>query len=158
MRIPTLKHFFFYQLVYPFALFLVKASILALYYRIFAQVTFRYYIHLVAGFVTVYTVVVLFVVVSFPHRSRNKTKHQQTFECRPKISQAWAPSFPKGCNSLRATYIAVAAINIVTDITIFLMPLRAFWRLEIAQRKRCTSLLVPFDHTTNLTDTFQGRF
>ena len=32
--VPTLKHWYAFQLVYPFTLFLVKASILALYRRI----------------------------------------------------------------------------------------------------------------------------
>jgi hypothetical protein len=63
MRIPTLKHFYFYQLVYPLALFFVKASILALYHRIFERAKFRYKIYSVAAFVTVYTIVVLFVNV-----------------------------------------------------------------------------------------------
>lgn len=66
MRIPNLKHFYFYQLVYPVALFFVKASILALYHRIFKLANFRWKVYAVAGFVSVYTIVVLFVNVSFP--------------------------------------------------------------------------------------------
>lgn len=64
MRIPTLKHFYFYQLVYPLSLLFVKASILALYHRIFERVQFRYKVYGVAAFVTTYTIVVLFVNVS----------------------------------------------------------------------------------------------
>ncbi|OAG20970.1 hypothetical protein CC77DRAFT_903929, partial [Alternaria alternata] len=121
MRIPTLKHFYFYQLVYPLALFLVKASILALYHRIFELVEFRYKVWSVAAFVTVYTIVVLFV---------------NAFECRPNPSQAWSPTFPKGCNNLRATYFALGAINVLTDITIFLLPLKAFCSLQLDPRRR----------------------
>lgn len=66
MRIPTLKHFYFYQLVYPLALFFVKASILALYHRLFEKLEFRYKVWFVAAFVTIYTIVVLFVNVSLP--------------------------------------------------------------------------------------------
>jgi hypothetical protein len=72
MRIPTLKHFYFYQLVYPVALFLVKASILALYHRIFRRLQFQYKVWAVAAFVTIYTVVVLFVNVSVLFLSFNK--------------------------------------------------------------------------------------
>ncbi|KAH6844333.1 hypothetical protein B0T12DRAFT_488035 [Alternaria alternata] len=121
MRIPTLKLFYFYQLVYPLALFLVKASILALYHRIFELVEFRYKVWSVAAFVTVYTIVVLFV---------------NAFECRPNPSQAWSPTFPKGCNNLRATYFALGAINVLTDITIFLLPLKAFCSLQLDPRRR----------------------
>ncbi|OAL02418.1 hypothetical protein IQ06DRAFT_291821 [Phaeosphaeriaceae sp. SRC1lsM3a] len=121
MRIPNLKHFYFYQLVYPVALFFVKASILALYHRIFKLANFRWKVYAVAGFVSVYTIVVLFV---------------NAFECRPKPSQAWSPTFPKGCNDLRTTYFAVGGINIFTDIVIFILPFKAFWKLELAPRKR----------------------
>lgn len=64
MRIPTLKHFYFFQMVYPLALFFVKASILALYHRIFERAHFRYKIYGVAAFVTTYTIVAIFVNVS----------------------------------------------------------------------------------------------
>jgi len=121
MRIPTLKHFYFYQLVYPVALFFVKASILALYHRIFERLQFRYKVWSVAAFVTIYTIVVLFV---------------SAFECRPKPSQAWSPTFPKGCNNLRATYLALGGINILTDITIFLLPFKPFWKLQLDSKRR----------------------
>jgi hypothetical protein len=65
MRLPTLKHFYFFQLVYPLALFFVKASILALYHRIFERAQLRYKIYGVAAFVTIYTIVAIFVNVSY---------------------------------------------------------------------------------------------
>jgi hypothetical protein len=49
--------------VYPWALFFVKASILALYHRIFTQTKFRKAVYVVAGFVTAQTIVVTFVNV-----------------------------------------------------------------------------------------------
>lgn len=61
--IPTLKHWYAYQMVYPWALFFVKASILALYHRIFEGTKFRRIVYGVTGFVTVYTIVVFFVNV-----------------------------------------------------------------------------------------------
>jgi len=62
--VPTLKHWYAYQIVYPWALFLVKASILALYHRIFfTQAKMRYAIYAVAAFVSIYTVVISFVNV-----------------------------------------------------------------------------------------------
>jgi hypothetical protein len=62
--IPTLKHWYAYQLVYPLAIGLVKFSILAQYYRIFPARGFRIATAAVAVFVFVYTVVVIFVNVS----------------------------------------------------------------------------------------------
>ncbi|KAF2030696.1 hypothetical protein EK21DRAFT_111573 [Setomelanomma holmii] len=119
--VPTLKHWYAYQLVYPWALFFVKASILALYHRIFTQTKFRYTVYAVTGFVTTYTVVVFFV---------------NAFECRSQPSRAWSPSFPRGCNNLPATYFSTASINILTDAMILIMPLRAFQQLNLHRRKR----------------------
>jgi hypothetical protein len=64
--IPTFKHWYAYQIVYPWALFFVKASILALYHRIFTQAKFRRAVYFVAGFVTVQIIVVTFVNVGEP--------------------------------------------------------------------------------------------
>jgi hypothetical protein len=61
--VPTLKHWYAYQLIYPWSLFFVKASILALYHRIFIQTKFRYTVYGVTAFVTIYTIVVFFVNV-----------------------------------------------------------------------------------------------
>lgn len=70
--IPTLKHWYAYQIVYPFVLYLVKASILALYYRILTQKTFRLWVWIVLGIISVQTVVVMFVQVSKSVRKRGE--------------------------------------------------------------------------------------
>ncbi|KAL5329298.1 hypothetical protein ACEPPN_002809 [Leptodophora sp. 'Broadleaf-Isolate-01'] len=59
--IPTLNHWYAYQIVYPFVLYLVKASILALYYRILTQTKFRLWVWIVTGVITAQTVIVMFV-------------------------------------------------------------------------------------------------
>ena len=64
--VPTLKHWYAYQMVYPWALFFVKASILALYHRIFIQAKFRYTLYAVTALVTIHTIVVFFMNASFP--------------------------------------------------------------------------------------------
>lgn len=61
--IPTLKHWYAFQLVYPFTLWLVKASILALYLRIMTQEKFKKAVYVMGGFITVQSVVVIFVQV-----------------------------------------------------------------------------------------------
>jgi hypothetical protein len=63
MLIPTLKHLYAFQIIYPLALFFVKTSILALYYRIFSHTAFRWKVYFVAGFVSVYTIIVVFINV-----------------------------------------------------------------------------------------------
>jgi len=61
--IPTLKHWYAFQLVYPFTLFLVKASILALYLRIMVQENFRKLVFGVTILITLPSLVVIFVNV-----------------------------------------------------------------------------------------------
>jgi hypothetical protein len=68
--IPTLKHWYAYQLIYPWSLFFAKASILALYHRIFMQTKFRYLVYAATTFVTIYTLVAFFVnvrTINLPH-------------------------------------------------------------------------------------------
>ncbi|TLD27843.1 hypothetical protein E2P81_ATG06189 [Venturia nashicola] len=119
--IPTLKDWYAYQMVYPWTLFFVKASILALYHRIFRGTKFCNVIYIVTAFVFTFTLVAFFV---------------NLFECRGNFAQAWSPTFPKGCNNISATYFSNAAINILTDVTILLMPMHAFSQLNMGRRKR----------------------
>jgi hypothetical protein len=77
--IPTLKHSYAYQLVYPLAIGLVKFSILAQYYRIFPVRGFRIATAAVALFVFIYTVVVIFVNVGL---SLSSTSSLVTFQAR----------------------------------------------------------------------------
>ncbi|KAL5385527.1 hypothetical protein DPSP01_004640 [Paraphaeosphaeria sporulosa] len=124
---PTLKHWYAYQIVYPWSLFFVKASILALYHRIFTKTKFRRLVYAVGAFVATYTLVVTFV---------------NAFECPKNPSQAWSPTFPAECNNLVATYFSTASINILTDTVILVMPLRAFWQLQLHPRKRWALIAV----------------
>lgn len=63
--IPNLKHWYAYQIVYPLSLALVKASFLALYYRVFPPPVINRYLFWGTGtFIAVYTVVIIFVNVS----------------------------------------------------------------------------------------------
>ncbi|KAJ6004286.1 hypothetical protein N7499_000355 [Penicillium canescens] len=119
--LPTLKHWYAYQLVYPLAIGLVKFSILAQYYRIFPARGFRIATAAVALFVFIYTVVVIFV---------------NAFECRTKPWRAWDPTFPKGCNNLPAAYFSMAGANILTDLIILFMPLRLLTKLNLHRPKK----------------------
>lgn len=120
--VPTLKHWYAYQMVYPFALFFIKASILALYYKVFSQRVFRIWISITAAVVAAHTVVAVFV---------------NAFECRHRISDAWSPTFPKGCNNLPKTYFSTAGVSIATDFVILLLPIPVLTRLNIPRNRRC---------------------
>ena len=120
--IPTLKHWYAYQLVYPFALLFVKASILALYYRIFSQKAFKRWVWGIAAVITTYTFVVVFV---------------NAFECPHKISNAWSPTFPQGCNNIPKAYFSMAGVSIATDFAILVLPVPVLVKLNIPRNRRC---------------------
>jgi uncharacterized membrane protein len=61
--VPTLKHWYAYQMVYPITVGLVKFSILTQYYRIFEIRNFRIQVIVVGVFVLIYTIVCIFVNV-----------------------------------------------------------------------------------------------
>ncbi|KAJ5297796.1 hypothetical protein N7508_008045 [Penicillium antarcticum] len=120
--VPTLKHWYAYQLVYPLAIGLVKFSILSQYYRIFPVRRFRIATATIAGVVFLYTVIVIFV---------------NAFECHTKPWRAWDPTvYPNGCNSLTATYFSMAGTNILTDVIILFMPLPLIAKLNLHRRKK----------------------
>lgn len=63
--IPNLKHWYAYQIVYPLSLALVKASFLALYYRVFPPPNMnRVMFWGVSVFIPVYTIAIILVNVS----------------------------------------------------------------------------------------------
>ncbi|KAB8211094.1 hypothetical protein BDV34DRAFT_209261 [Aspergillus parasiticus] len=94
--ISTLKHWYVHQPVYPLSIGLIKFSILAQYYRIFAVDGFRKAVLGVGPLMFAYTIIVVFA-----------------FECHSKPWRAWDLTFLKGCNDLHA------AMTLISDMTDF---------------------------------------
>ncbi|KAL4801764.1 hypothetical protein BDV18DRAFT_148162 [Aspergillus unguis] len=134
--IPTLKHWYAYQLVYPITVGLVKFSILTQYWRIFEVRIFRIQVIVVGVFVMLYTIICIFVNVRLTLNCCRPMLTAQAFECHSKPWRAWDPSFPKGCNNLSATYFSTAAITIFTDLVILIMPIPQLMRLNIHKRRK----------------------
>ena len=63
-----MKVWYAFQIEYPFAVFLVKMSILAFYRRLSPAQRFQLAIKIVAGFVTAFTVAMVFVNVKALHK------------------------------------------------------------------------------------------
>ena len=72
--IPTLKHWYAYEMVYPWTLFFVKASILALHRRISQQTNLRFAVYIVTTFILLYTIVAFFVNVSISYTVKTLSK------------------------------------------------------------------------------------
>ncbi|GAB7323941.1 hypothetical protein MBLNU13_g07360t1 [Cladosporium sp. NU13] len=123
--IPNLKHWYAYQIVYPLSLALVKASFLALYYRVFPPPNMnRVMFWGVSVFIAAYTVAIILV---------------NAFECPKNPSDAWKASFPRNspdCNDVPTVYYTMAAINILTDLFVLILPIAPALNLKINRRKK----------------------
>ncbi|KAF3935573.1 hypothetical protein ABW19_dt0203386 [Dactylella cylindrospora] len=118
--IPTLKHWYVYQLIYPIVLCTIKLSILAFYKGISPQKGYQIAIWATVALVGAYTIAIVFVYM---------------FEC-PKPSMSWSVTFPTGCMNLSVLYYTSASINILTDILILVLPIPVLMTLQIQKRKK----------------------
>ncbi|CAG8048755.1 unnamed protein product [Penicillium olsonii] len=103
-----------FECIYVTALAITKISILLMYARIFPTRGFRI-ASIILGVVSIsWAIAIIFVSV---------------FQCTP-IKRAWDPTTPGTCINLKASFIGNAVPNIVTDIAILSLPVRAVWGLH----------------------------
>lgn len=124
-----LKIYYFDEDLYLTALPLVKISILIFYLRIFPQTWFRY-----ACFATMTACVgygIAFLLVS-------------VFQCQP-IALAWdhwdGEHLGK-CNDINAQGWTSAALNVVLDVVVLVLPMPVIAKLELNKRKKALVLLM----------------
>jgi hypothetical protein len=104
-----------------FAVLAVKASICALYIQIFPQPWIRSISITVICVVSGYTIA-----------------HTLTdlLQCIP-LAALWDPTIKNArCLNLNHQAVAMAAINIVTDVVILLIPLKPIWELMISTTRK----------------------
>ncbi|KAL7818735.1 hypothetical protein V8C44DRAFT_175911 [Trichoderma aethiopicum] len=103
-----------YALTYTSCITLVKLSILCFYLRVFPNSKLRIATQIVIGIVTLWG---LGSVLMF------------FFVCRP-FEATWNPLAGGTCSDRIATFLAVGAYNIVSDVIILALPLRTIWTLN----------------------------
>ncbi|CAG8300760.1 unnamed protein product [Penicillium salamii] len=104
-----------FECVYVTAVALTKISILLMYARIFPTKGFRI-ASIILGVVSIsWAISIIFVSV---------------FQCTP-VARAWNPTIPGTCINLKGSFIGNAVPNIVTDIAILSLPVRAVWGLHV---------------------------
>lgn len=124
-----LKIYYFDEDLYLTALPLVKISILLFYLRIFPQIWFRY-----ACFATMAACVgygIAFFLVS-------------VFQCQP-LDLAWNHwdgEHPGKCNDINAQGWTSAALNVVLDIVVLVLPMPVIAKLELNKRKKALVVLM----------------
>lgn len=110
-------------MVYITALSLTKVSILFFYLKVFPGRTFRYIVYTLIACNICYAVVFDFLLA---------------FQCHP-ISGAWLSwdgQFDAKCISINLLGWSAAAINIVLDLAVIILPLPELFRLSMSLKKK----------------------
>lgn len=113
-----------YAIYAPFA-FLVKSSILLLYIRIFGGPGG-------SSFTRVTWVVIIFLLAYHV-----ATFFPPIFNCSPR-EKRWNPRIEGTCIDMWALGITSTSINILTDIVIFILPIKPVWKLQLPTRQKIT--------------------
>ncbi|KAJ3466412.1 hypothetical protein MRS44_003976 [Fusarium solani] len=123
-----MKPFLFSVLCYYLALAFVKATFLFQYHRIFAvaEPRMRSIIYLAGVFVFLYSLMTVLVTV---------------FLCVP-VEKIWRPDVPGVCLNRMAVWCTNAALNIVTDFVIILLPMPALKQLRLPKYQKRAVILV----------------
>lgn len=56
-------------------------------------------------------------------------------QCIP-ISMLWDPNQPGHCTQVNTFYFANAAIHILTELLIYILPIHTFWKLHLPTRQK----------------------
>ncbi|TDZ46145.1 hypothetical protein CTRI78_v008981 [Colletotrichum trifolii] len=116
------------QLLWAISLSLCKIAILLLYARIFTTRGMVLFTRTVAGFIMMWTVVVISIAF---------------FICRP-LSDHWSLDLKnRSCGNQTAADSTMGFLNIITDVAVLLMPVSRLWRLRIEIYKKM-ALVVAF--------------
>ncbi|KAJ5743631.1 hypothetical protein N7533_008501, partial [Penicillium manginii] len=115
--------YFWDELIYLSILPMTKISICCFYLRIFPERQFRNVTYVVIGLNVCY--MIAFVLIS-------------VFQCSP-LPGAWLHWDGEGdykCNHINAQGWAAAAINMIFDVIVMVLPLRQLWGLNLSLRKK----------------------
>ncbi|KAK0628088.1 hypothetical protein DIS24_g10834 [Lasiodiplodia hormozganensis] len=121
--------YYFDEDLYLSALPLLKVSILLFYLRIFPEKGFRRVVFVVIGLCVGYAIA--FVLVSI-------------FQCRP-IKYAWLQwddEHEGTCNNINAQGWSSAALNVILDLIVIILPMPQLWQLQLNKRKKFLLLLM----------------
>ncbi|KAE9375914.1 hypothetical protein N431DRAFT_370863 [Stipitochalara longipes BDJ] len=126
-QIDLFLHPFYFSIIsYNSGLIFVKISILLLYLRIFHTSRLRYGCYILLGVVIAYGA---FLILS------------SIFTCWP-IARFWNKNIPGGCIPSAPLWYGHSAGNIVTDLAIFVLPLKTIYGLKLPRGQKISLCLV----------------
>ena len=111
------------QITWAAAVTFIRASVLALYIRIFRTKSFRMTCYIVHGFNAAFGAA---------------TVLGATLICHP-ISFNWDPSTPGGyCGDQKSLDLFIGIFNLLMDVTVVVLPMPVLWGLQMAVAKKLT--------------------
>ncbi|KAN0112482.1 hypothetical protein V8E51_005433 [Hyaloscypha variabilis] len=126
-QIDMFLHPFYFSIIsYDVALTLVKLSILFLYLRIFDSSRIRYGCYILLGVVITTG---SFIVLS------------SSFICWP-VASFWDKSIPGYCIPYAHLWYSHSALNILTDLAIFVLPLKTIYGLKLPRNQKISLCFV----------------
>jgi hypothetical protein len=116
-------------MVYITSLSLTKISILFFYLKVFPGKGFRYCVYVFIAANIIYGVVFVFMLI---------------FQCNPIPGAwlAWDGEYPSKCISINLLGWTAAAINIVLDLAVIILPLPELFRLSMSLRKKVQIIMM----------------
>lgn len=118
--ISYMKAFLTSTVVYSVSMYLIKISIILQYCRIFKDTRFYRFYFAVMVVLAVWTVVMSFCLI---------------FICVP-VRKFWDTDAPGKCMNFMALWLSVAVINMITDITCFLIPIPPLLQLQMPRNHK----------------------
>ncbi|KAK3329940.1 hypothetical protein B0H66DRAFT_542409 [Apodospora peruviana] len=99
----------------------IKASILAMYYRIFPTRFMKHSVYIIGGSVVLWWVAIILVTI---------------FQCQP-VSKAYKPFMEGGtCLDKTQFFFGNSIPNILQDILIIALPMKEVWRLQVSRQQK----------------------
>ncbi|KAL3420746.1 integral membrane protein [Phlyctema vagabunda] len=123
----TAKLFYVGEIVYYVCVAFTKFSLLTLYLRFFTTKKLRMTAYATMLFVTLTGISIIIVIV---------------FQCKP-IPYAWNKAITGGkCVNVTAVFYSHAAINILTDFVIYIMPMKVLWGIARPRNEKIGLVVV----------------
>ncbi|KAE8154675.1 hypothetical protein BDV25DRAFT_171494 [Aspergillus avenaceus] len=119
-----MKLLYYFQIVYILAPPTVKLSLLLLYKRIFVSSRFLIIVYIMGAVVSLWAIIMTFLGI---------------FNCTP-ISGFWTGVGK--CLPFKQFAVGYAIVNILTDLTVWLMPIPMMWRLQLPTAQKVALTLI----------------
>ncbi|KAI1813346.1 hypothetical protein GGS20DRAFT_486846 [Poronia punctata] len=124
--ITSNKLFYAKQPVFYLCVALTKASIIAFYFNIFPQQSYRRFLWFMMALVILTGLVCSIAGI---------------FQCTP-VARAWDASIRGTCFDAPALFFTNAGLNITQDLVLYILPIRILWSIKVPKRQRLALVAV----------------